>query len=189
MPGCGSTTRSDADETSVGSTGGSGGSVGISDLQDAWQACADSTECVATFADCCDHCTEATLDNTIALARDSVEAYRNSSCREAPVCPRCVSIPNPNLHAVCTEGRCTLLDISRTSLVDCSESSDCKLRAATCCECELAETFVAINAAAEQKYAALLCAPESTCPVCTIEVTDIDALCDDGRCVVRTFRP
>src|SRR5690606_5730908 len=103
------------------------------------------------------------------------------------VCPRCVSIPNSNLHAVCIEGGCTLVDISTTPLVSCSESSDCKLRGTGCCECDLPDSWVAINTAAEADYAELVCAPGTSCPDCTIEVTDIGAVCDEGRCVVRSF--
>jgi hypothetical protein len=189
LVGCGSTTRSNADETSIGGTGGSGGSVGAPALPDAWQACADSTECVATFPGCCDHCAETSLDNSVAIARDSVAAYRDSVCSDATVCPRCVSNPNPNLHAVCTEGRCTLVDISTTPLVHCSEPSDCKLRPAACCECDPSAQWISINTASETDYADLVCGPDTNCPECTIEVTDIGVLCDAGRCVVRAFGP
>lgn len=187
LPACGSTTRSDADETSHDSSGGTGGTTSTTALPAAWQACADSTECVATFTGCCDHCTQATPDNSIAVAGASVAAYRASVCPNGAVCPRCISIPNPNLHAVCVDGSCTLVDISITTLASCSESSDCKLRATACCECELSSSWIAINTAAEADYADLVCAPETTCPECTVEVTDIDAACDDGRCVVRSF--
>ncbi|HEY6724091.1 MAG TPA: hypothetical protein VI197_08660 [Polyangiaceae bacterium] len=213
VAGCGSTTRSEADAMNTGgsgesgssgesggsggsdgsggssSSGGSGGSGGTADLPDAWLVCADSTECIATFAGCCDHCTQATLDNSIAINRRSIGLNREGVCSRENACPACVATPNPNLHALCTEGRCELVDISLTPLVTCTESSECKLRATTCCPCDPSASWIAINTEAEADYADLVCTSESTCSDCAIDITDIDALCEDGRCVVRAFGP
>lgn len=187
--GCGSTTRSGPDEPADTNSTGAGGTATVSNtgLPAPWLACQDSTDCAATFAACCDHCTEASLENSVAIAKSSAAAYRDSVCAGAASCPRCVSIPNPYLQAICSEGSCTLVDLSTLPLVSCTESSECKLRAATCCECDPLAQWISINRASETAYADLVCAPEANCPECSIEVTDIDPGCHEGRCVVRAF--
>lgn len=195
LTACGATTRSSADDggtsTSTSTSNnsvGAEGTAGTPDVSPAWLACSESPDCTVTFAGCCPSCDEGSVENSIAIAKSSVEAYRADACGEASVCPRCFAIPNPYLQASCVEGTCTLVDINTPDYVSCSESSDCMLRTAACCPCDESQGRIAISAAAEGAYSQLVCGQGPSCPTCAGgEVTDLDALCHEGRCIERGF--
>jgi len=192
LTGCGATTRSSAtDSDSTDSTSSSGGNSGSGDLRHvpaAWLACSQPSDCTVTFAGCCS-CGEASVDTSIAIARSSVDAYRADACGDASVCTACISIANPYLQAGCIEGSCTLVDVDTPPYVSCSESSDCMLRTATCCACDQSASRIAIAAASEAAFSDLICDENPICPDCAgvPAVTDLDALCHEGRCIVRGF--
>ena len=198
LTGCGATTRASSDDTEgEGGSGGvgdggttsAGGSGGLPNVAPARLACRESPDCTVTFSGCCPSCGEASVENSIAIARSSVEAYRAEACGEASVCTGCFTIPNPYLQASCIEGSCTLVDVNTPPYVSCSESSDCMLRSAACCPCDESQGRIAISASAEAAYAALVCGQGPSCPTCSgaDEVTDLDALCHEGRCIERGF--
>lgn len=194
--GCGATTRSSTDDAdsadvtdSTSSSGSDGGSGGLPGVAPAWLACSEPSDCTVTFSGCCDTCAESSVNNSIAIAKSSVEAYRADACGEASVCPRCISLGNPYLQASCIEGSCTLVDVNTPPYVSCSESSDCILRTAACCPCDDSAGRIAISGAAETAYTDLVCDAHPICHECAGggEVTDLDALCHEGSCIVRSF--
>jgi hypothetical protein len=182
-------TVKDAATGDAGATGeplvdASGGVGGVSNA--AFASCQRHGDCVVTHRGCCTSCGETSLANVVALSRERVTDYRDASCAlESPACSSCTSFSNPYLVARCVEGRCTALDLFQAPFTDCRVTADCNLRSNACCPCQHSAGVISVSVAQEPELRAQLCDADATCDDCSsLSVTDIDAGCREGRCVL-----
>jgi hypothetical protein len=129
------------------------------------------------------------LGNVVAVRREALLDYRDATCGQVhQPCSRCSSFSNPYLVARCVEGQCAALDLFQPPFVECQASDECRLRANTCCPCELNASLISVSAAQESLLREQLCEADAVCDDCaSISVTDVNAGCRDGRCVLLVF--
>lgn len=149
-------------------------------------ACERHADCVVTHRGCCAACGDALLENVVAVGREELLDYRDATCGQVQQpCSRCSNFWNPYLVARCVEGQCAVLDLFQPPFVDCQVSDDCRLRANTCCPCEENASLISVSAAQEGRLRGELCDADSACDDCaSVSVTDVDAGCREGRCVL-----
>ena len=165
----------------VDSSGGiSGASVA------AFASCQRHVDCVVTHPGCCTSCGETLLANVVALNREAVVDYYDAACGlEPPACSPCTSFSNPYLVARCVEGQCTAIDLFQAPFTDCKVTEDCNLRSNSCCPCQEGALVISVSVAQEPQLRAQLCDADATCEDCSsVSVTDVDAGCREGRCVL-----
>ena len=163
---------------------GGGGTVSVTPFA----SCQQNTDCMITHRDCCAPCGDTQLENVVALSRNEFESYRNATCSAQPqACSTCTNFWNPYLVAHCVDGQCAALDLYQSPFTDCKTADDCRLRSNTCCPCKLYTSVISVSAAQEATLAAELCDADVD-PVCddcsSLSVTDYDAGCREGRCVL-----
>jgi hypothetical protein len=99
----------------------------------------------------------------------------------------CTSSENPNLVATCESRICVKIDIRDHVVSECSEDSDCRVRATDCCECGAdvnAESLVAVGRGGG--YEELVCPPSWACPECEpVYPPDVGARCNGGNCILE----
>lgn len=161
-----------------------GGTSGVSVA--AFASCQRHVDCVVTHRGCCASCGEQSLANVVAVSRELVADYRAAACGlEPPACSTCTNFSNPYLVARCVDGQCAASDLFRTPLSECKVSADCNLRSNSCCPCDENAQLISVSAAQEPELRAQLCDADTMCDDCsTVSVTDVDAGCRDGRCVL-----
>jgi hypothetical protein len=165
----------------VDASGGVGGaSVGP------FASCQRHVDCVVTHRGCCTSCGEQSLANVVALNREQVAGYREAACgSEPPSCSPCSSFSNPYLVARCVEGQCTTSDLFQAPFTECAVSEDCTLRSNSCCPCQQGAPLISVSVAQESQLRTQLCDADAACDDCaSVSVTDVDAGCRDGRCVL-----
>jgi hypothetical protein len=151
-------------------------------------ACAVPSECVLAIVDCCGPCGLPALADYDAVNEEFVDEHFAAVCTDPdPICPACGVFPNPELMATCEAGRCTGVDIGAEDITRCTDGSECRVRAAECCECGASmspDNLVAIRADAVMDYTALLCDPDQGCLECMpVYPVDVQARCgEDGHC-------
>ena len=148
--------------------------------------CTVPSDCVVVPASCCGSCGQPTRSDAIAIAADQQSAYRASVCGDDLGCPACFMEPDPTLLATCEAGRCVVVDLATHAATECTSSTDCRVRAAECCECGATiteSTVVAVSDGAA--FEALVCDPGTGCPECAPVYPDtFGATCDAGRCAM-----
>jgi hypothetical protein len=166
----------------VDNSGGIGGGVSVAPFA----SCQQHVDCVVTYLGCCASCGEQSIANMVAINREDVTGYHAASCGfEPPVCSSCSSFYDPYLVARCVDGQCTALDLFQAPFNECTVSDDCHLRTNTCCPCQAGVSLISASLAQEPELRALLCDADATCDDCSsLSVTDVDAGCREGRCVL-----
>jgi len=164
---------------------GGGGSVSVTPFA----SCHQNTDCMVTNRACCAACGDLRLDDVVALNRAEFGGYRDAICASgSETCSTCSSFWNPYLLPHCIDGQCAVLDVYQSPYIDCETSADCRLRSNTCCPCEFDSPLISVSAAQEARLTAELCDAEAACDDCPpISVADLNAGCDDGRCVLLSF--
>jgi hypothetical protein len=162
----------------------SGGVGGVSVA--AFASCQRHVDCVITHSGCCASCGNESLANVVALSREGFEGYRAAACGSTPpVCSQCTSFFNPYLVARCVDGQCAASDLFHAPFTECTVSADCHIRSNRCCPCQENASFISVNVAQESELRTELCDADTICDDCSsIDVTDIDAGCREGRCVL-----
>lgn len=148
--------------------------------------CSVPADCVVVPASCCGSCGAATRGDAVAVSVARVSDHRSSVCGDDLGCPACFMEPDPTLLATCDAGHCALVDLQTHPATECAVASDCRVRAAECCECSATiseSTVVAVADAAA--FEALVCEPGAGCPECAPVYPDtFGATCDGGRCAM-----
>lgn len=162
----------------------SGGAGGVSTA--AFSSCQRHTDCVLTDRGCCTSCGEESLANVVAVNREDVTGYHEAACGLAPAaCSSCSSFYNPYLVARCVDGQCTASDLFQAPFTECSVWEDCHLRSNGCCPCQDGAPLISVSVTQEPLLRSQLCDADATCDDCSsFSVTDVDAGCRDGRCVL-----
>ncbi len=195
VAGCGGSVDRGVDGGAAGSSGsgGSAGTGGTAGTGGAPTRCVATSDCVVLPASCCGSCGVATRGDVIVAHQDDAPAIRAEACRDVGGCPACAGTPDPTLQAICSEGRCALLDLQGSALTRCEQDADCVVRVPDCCECGAdtsTERLVALRRSARGDYEQLVCQPRQACPECAAEYPpEAAALCEDGHCSFRIIHP
>lgn len=183
----GSTTPPHGGSTGSGGTSATaGGSGGFA------TSCQQPSDCTLTAATCCGTCGIPQKTDVVAVATAGLNAYRNAICGSGPkLCPLCATMNNPDLLATCDRGTCSVVDLTESPLSACSRVTDCRLRAATCCECGASMALwdlVALSSDGLVGYAAILCDAGAACPECMPHYpTNAQLSCTLGHCSLARF--
>jgi len=144
-------------------------------------SCAHAEDCMLIARSCCGHCGAPASGDVLAVPADAA-IDRPSRCVGAS-CPRCHGEADPRLVATCTrEGRCAVLDLSRSRLSACATDAQCEVVARDCCECG-ATSWVAVRASSADAYRGRVCASDQQCPECVAQPEGA-ARCVEGHCVM-----
>lgn len=179
------------------STTGTHSGDGDGDLPTIDLSCNETADCVLVSATCCGTCARPTLADVTAIRVDQVAEHLEQVCDEDTACPDCLGQENPNLFAVCEEGRCQAVDLTEHSASECTTPDDCILLPDACCECGAAnypENTVAIHRDRTSEFVTSQCAQEGlgepvACDTCTWSPSyGTSSGCSLGHCTV-TLHP
>lgn len=188
----------DGDESGDGDSPGSGGGPVLGDgdgdsANSVDRSCEETTDCALVTATCCGTCGVPTLADVTAMRVSSVLQFRGEICPDDVGCPDCLVQNNPNLYAVCNEGKCEAVDLTERADSACSLASECTLLPAFCCACgagtDVSEV-VAINRDRSREFVASRCATQGlgepvACDDCLWSAPDAPvAECTSGHCSV-----
>lgn len=169
-----------------GNPSGSGGQVAVD------RSCQTGTDCSLLSETCCGTCGAPRLDDMTSVSKGSEAAYRDSVCEEPAICPSCAAFPNPNLYASCEANTCVAQDLTQEPASECTSDSDCRIRAASCCECGAGTgpgELVALNPETASDYLSEVCDPLADCATCAPSYPEeASAVCESGHCRVLDSR-
>lgn len=162
------------------------GSVALPDAGAA--QCEAHSDCAIRAASCCGRCGAATDTDFLAAPVSALAAIAAAICEAEgnPGCPECAAPDDPELVALCREGRCVGVDLGTEPITECSAPSDCVLAARECCACGLIEAPAAIAYnPARGTPNTYVCDDGTACPPCVPTfASGVTAGCVAGRCVV-----
>jgi hypothetical protein len=156
-------------------------------------ACETTSDCTVASVGCCGGCE--TLNEGILAAvngRHLDEYGRVKGCTGIACgpCPEVDELETSAQYyvAVCEAGACTIADIRKTPVTECSSDSECTLRdSAGCCDGCDGRGLVAVRA---DRNRALMCEGNEGCPPCVgIAPPEFTPRCLEGRCTVTRVRP
>jgi len=152
--------------------------------------CRTHSDCVVIPRTCCGHCGQPEASDMQAVHTNVVDLIRRRACAgNSDGCPGCYAYPDPSLLATCVRGTCMAVDLARTAIVHCKQRDDCRIRAASCCECDGSTEpppLVAIRSDREADYQKLVCDGEVVCPTCErVYPRTPYARCQDDHCVIQ----
>ncbi|MCC6645451.1 MAG: hypothetical protein IT374_07775 [Polyangiaceae bacterium] len=155
----------------------------------AWAACGAPGDCALAANTCCGTCGKPSAADLDAVNKTKLKAHQSEVCPTPQPCPKCASMPNPDLLAACAlgPGTCAVLQVSKSPLSACKVDDDCTLRAPQCCSCgeQPAEGLAAIAKAQLGAYMAELGCGNVSCAPCADPPTPpagVHAVCDAGHC-------
>lgn len=153
--------------------------------------CTEPQQCTLVPKGCCQPCGPSTADDYFAVQASMLEEVREELDCEEKSCPRCGGVPQPSLVPACVSGKCASIDTrEQVDVSACNAHSDCVLRFASCCECDVdsPELLVAVSNAAA--YEVLICGSRDRCEGCNPNYPPTArAFCDRGKCDVALPRP
>jgi hypothetical protein len=130
------------------------------------------------------------LNDFEAINEQHALAFRHSVCAvHDPVCDACLGTPNPNLFAVCEQGRCVAADMREHPFGACASPSDCQLRYGSfCCESTCSGSAEQVTAIAKTQISAhqqAVCSPlAGACAECASQFPPgVVADCVSGQCL------
>jgi hypothetical protein len=154
--------------------------------------CGNSTECTLIPTTCCGGCDEPTVMNVVSIRSDQVGTVEMAMGCQVVDCPPCdPPLPNPWLFSTCSRGRCIAVDARETEITECTQASDCVLRAGLgCCEaCSVSPgTIVSVNASVDLEPWLCGSTPDG-CDACAPAMNNFDPSCDAMRCGVQAVSP
>ena len=170
----------------VGTGGDSGGTPGD------FEACATAADCTLTSPGCCGACEPIIEADLIAVNREQLAAFTESSGCTGVACEACPEAsPSEQtrrfFHAACVAGRCSVQDVRAETITECVTGSDCRLRCGSgCCEaCGSSGDAIAVRTDADLVQALCGGAPIQ-CPACACALPEsYTSSCVAGRCVVQ----
>lgn len=160
-------------------------------------SCDQPSDCVVIQADntCCGVCPwHLSVDDAIAVNAGRIEDYR--ATRPPAECPVGISCGpcaprdplDDHLVATCEASVCRIAPIRATALTRCTDSSECRVRALSCCECgaDLSEeNLVAVRNDSEGALGAILCGDRDfACPECAPDYPWVAYCAEDGHCAL-----
>ena len=158
-----------------------------------WAACRASSDCVIVSNGCCDTCGMPTLADVDGVNKSFLGEHYDDVCPDPVPCPRCATMPNPELIATCREGFCLAMDAGADELTACTSSEECVIRTPECCECGADMTpgaLIAIRSDSRRELEELVCDPDSDCPACAPVYPDnVEAVCDDDSHCTALITP
>src|SRR6185503_3031629 len=96
--------------------------------------CDTPLDCALVPSMCCGECNPATLANNVAINTAYGGVVNQAmGCLTVDCNPCDAPVPNPWLGVTCRDHRCVAFNLSRTDLVSCTESADCRLRGVVQC--------------------------------------------------------
>jgi hypothetical protein len=151
-------------------------------------ACQASSDCVVDHG-CCGYCDISGVEDLVAVHR-SYAGFNAPGCA-ALDCDWCPAPPEiEHFGAQCQAGRCELFDVRESGLAECTEDSDCRLRAGLgCCEACDSTGMVAVSADFDTLSQALCSDEPLACPPCVpVYPEDVAAVCgEEGHCRVQVL--
>lgn len=155
-------------------------------------ACEEPADCQLMSTTCCGGCDAPTAGNVVAARRDQAGAvHRAMGCDVVDCVPCDPPAPNPWLFWTCTAGRCIASDARETEITECTQSSDCVLRAGLgCCEAcnPTMYDFISVNASVALEP--WLCGSVPIdCKACVPTMSFLNPTCDGMRCGVVPVSP
>lgn len=167
-------------------------------------SCEQPDDCALTASSnqCCEACVR-TVDNSAAVHRDRVADYHASlppaDAADCPppgrMCGPCIPRrpEDDRVVATCRASRCEVAPIRATDLTACTDSTECRVRALSCCECgaDLSEeNVVAVRTDAGGALGQILCGDgDFACPECEPIYEFIAYCADDGHCALARPEP
>jgi hypothetical protein len=176
---------SSAVTSGAGGTGGTSGTGGAGGVD--WGACSGPGECIPLIAGCCGICGMPEIDVYRGVNRTQVPAFGMATCPMPVPCPRCVTLPNPYIGALCAAGRCRPFDVRQApEFSKCAVDSDCRLRKGLdCCECGSSGQWTAISTIGQMALYSATCGPNSACEDCLpLPPAGARAVCVQGHCEI-----
>lgn len=154
-----------------------------------WWACQDNSDCTLRPAGCCYPCGSWSADDFDGVDVEETAQHMGLVCAEPVPCPRCATMPDPNVYAACSPdegpyGTCRARDLrADPAIVGCTSSDECRIRAASCCECG-ADTSIS-NLVAVRRGAPIedaLCDAGQACDECAPTYpAEVSAYCNLSR--------
>jgi hypothetical protein len=131
------------------------------------RACQVHGDCVIMPLICCP-CGELEPRDVSSINTDNAPSFFDRQCGENVACPaiECPTLP-PRYIATCVAGTCIAVDLEDHRSTECTQPSDCRVRAAECCECGAITSVGQLVATSDgQAFSELVCEPQTGCPEC-----------------------
>lgn len=150
-----------------------------------WSSCGVPGDCTVLANSCCGTCQMPTLNDLDAVNRMSIKEHFQDVCPNPGPCPTCIGPQNPDIMAGCAlgQGKCLLLEVSKSAFSACDKDEDCLLRTPQCCSCGVLpkEQLVAINQKQNAAYSTEIGCGSVGCTPCKDSPTPpkgVKAVCD-----------
>ena len=131
------------------------------------RACQAHGDCMIMPLICCP-CGELEPRDVTSINADYAQSFFTKQCGQSVSCPAiaCPTLP-PRYIATCIAGLCTAVDLEDHPSTECTQPSDCRVRAAECCECGAITSVGQLVATSDgQAFSELVCEPQTGCPEC-----------------------
>ncbi len=146
--------------------------------------CQSNQDCTLVERGCCGACEPVTAKDLVAINFQLVTQFRLEQCPDGPVacgpCPTRTEYDSTlkYFRAVCTQGRCDVIDVRGATFTSCVTTADCTLRAGVdCCEHCQATGWVPVN------ETATFCDVLTSCPPCaSAPPPDLKVVCQASTC-------
>jgi hypothetical protein len=158
-----------------------------SSARPAANACDAVSDCIVAQPGCCGGCEPIAEEQLMAVNQTRRDVLGNDCAVACGACNDVSEFERTGQWFVpfCGHGKCTVLDLRRTTATECDSDDDCQLRdGLNCCEgCD----GLGLVALSSTEYLAAACSDGFACDPCVAPEREnyVAACSDQGRCVVR----